>query len=283
MTRKRKIESCDRQRAEGVHTGATPVEGDGPYTVVELSTLTGVKVSSIHHYRRQGLLPSPSPVRSRRLQFGAQHLEALNLIHLLRTEWRVPLPVIGELLPTLLASHPRDPSTSDAFSATVRARLSITDTSFPLEQVLAAARDRFSHSGYAEVSVSQICRDVGIPKASFYRYFHSKDDLFLAAARSTVDAVRDGLVTLGPPVTERKAERQLATLLEPFAPLYLEVVIRELRGETGAAGLALGITEAIAALVAGHLLAKGQPPLEGARRVVGAAWLRLLRPTLGLR
>jgi hypothetical protein len=48
------------------------------------------------------------------------------------------------------------------------------------------------------------------------------------------------------------------------------------------AGIALGITEGIAGRVSPHLLAKGQSALDVSRRVAGAAFLRLLRPSVGL-
>ncbi len=81
------------------------------------------------------------------------------------------------------------------------------------------------------MNVGQICEAAGIAKGSFYRYFDSKHDIFLAAALSTVDAVGEGLDTLSEPMSETKAVAELATLLKPFVPLYLEIMTRELRGE----------------------------------------------------
>jgi AcrR family transcriptional regulator len=253
------------------------------FTIIELSALTQIQVASIHHYRRKGLLPPPVPSGTKKLLFNRDHVEALKLIGLLRSQWRLSLDAIGELLPQLLAVERQEPFSVDTWNTILRAHLVRADPSQPMARLLVAARDRFAKDGYAEASVSQICEDAGIAKGSFYLYFPSKHDLFLAAALSTVEAVGNGLGTLDQPITERTAEREVAALLKPFVPLYLEVVIRELRGETDVTGLTLGITEGIAGQVSPHLLGKGQAALKAGRRVANAAWLRVLRPALGLR
>jgi AcrR family transcriptional regulator len=76
----------------------------------------------------------------------------------------------------LLESRPRD----DIREST-RARL--------LEAALVA----FARHGYAEVSIDDLCRAVGIAKGSFYRYFESKAELFFAAA---TEAARRSVDTL---------------------------------------------------------------------------------------
>jgi AcrR family transcriptional regulator len=253
------------------------------YTVIELAALSGVGVPSIHHYRRKGLLPPPVSKESKKLLFGREHVEALRLIRLLRSRWGLSLATIGELLPGLLAMERAEPFSEDTWNLILQSSVVRADPSLPKARLLVAARDRFARDGYANVSVAQICEDAGIAKGSFYLYFDSKHDVFLAAVLSTVDAVGDHLDAMSEPMTEGRAERELAVLLKPFVPLYLEVILRELRGETDATGLALGITEGLAGRLSPHLMAKGQSALKSGRRVAGAAWMRLLRPALGLR
>jgi AcrR family transcriptional regulator len=260
------------------------VEADqARYTIVEVAALSGVGVPSIHHYRRKGLLPPPVAKESKKLLFGREHVEALRLIRLLRTRWALSLDTIGELLPGLLATERTGPLTDDEWNRILQSSMVRADPSVPMARLLAAARERFARDGYAAVSVAQICEDAGMAKGSFYLHFESKHDIFLAAALSTVDAVGERLDSLGEPMSEGRAERELAILLKPFVPLYLEVILRDLRGETDATGLALGITEGIAGRLSPHLMAKGQAALKSGRRVAGAAWLRLLRPSLGVR
>ena len=265
---------------------APPAGGatDAPcYTIVELAALSGVGVPSIHHYRRKGLLPPPVAKESKRFLFSRAHVEALRLIRLLRTRWGLSLATIGELLPELLAIERTEPFSDEAWNQILRSKVVRAEPSLPMARLLMAARDRFARDGYGAVSVAQICEDAGVAKGSFYLHFESKHDIFLAAALSTVDAVGNRLDTLGEPMSEGRAERELAILLKPFVPLYLEVILRDLRGETDATGLALGITEGIAGRLSPHLMAKGQAALHSGQRVATAAWLRLLRPALGLR
>jgi AcrR family transcriptional regulator len=261
---------------------ADPPAGQG-YTIVELAALSGVGVPSIHHYRRKGLLPPPLSTESKRFLFGSGHVEALRLIRLLRTRWGFSLDTIAELLPELLATDRSGPLTDEEWDRLLKSSRVRSDPTLPMARLLVAARERFAQDGYEVASVAQICHDAGIAKGSFYVYFKSKHDLFLAAVLSTVDAVGDRLDTIDVPMSEGKAERELAALLKPFVPLYLEVILRDLRGETEATGLALGITEGIAGRLSPHLMARGQSTLKAGHRVASAAWIRLLRPALGLR
>jgi AcrR family transcriptional regulator len=284
MTRKRGASEemeVTQERAPLAVPIAAPIDEPLLLTVGELAAAAGVSVASVHHYRRMSLLP-PSVAVSRRLLFDQQHVEALNLIRLLRERWSISLPVIGELLPELLALERQGPLSVEEWDRILTERLDRSKASLTAARLVAEARMLFAREGYGAVNVAQICEASGIAKGSFYLYFGSKQEIFLAAALSTVDAVGEGLDALDEPMSERKAIAELATLLRPFVPLYLEVITRELRGEADVAGIALGITEGIAGRVSPHLLAKGQSALDVSRRVAGAAFLRLLRPSVGL-
>jgi AcrR family transcriptional regulator len=292
MTRRHKTPSGDPgeesepgpQIADVATPPAVAPPPEGPrYSIVELAALSGVGVPSIHHYRRKGLLPAPVAKESKKLLFDRRHVEALRLIRLLRSEWALPLDTIGELLPGLLAMEHDGPRTDEEWNRVLRSSVVRADPPDTMARLLSAARERFARDGYAAVSVAQICEDARVAKGSFYLHFESKHDIFLAAALSTVEAVGERLDSMGEAMSEGRAERELAILLKPFVPLYLEVILRDLRGETDATGLALGITEGIAGRLSPHLMAKGQSALKSGRRVAGAAWLRLLRPALGLR
>src|ERR1700737_3236727 len=73
-----------------------------------LSTLverTGVPASTIHHYRRSGLLPEPRKDAGNRLVYDERHVKAVRGIRLLREQRSVPLKDIGAALPALLAEQ----------------------------------------------------------------------------------------------------------------------------------------------------------------------------------
>lgn len=55
------------------------------------------------------------------------------------------------------------------------------------EEILAAARRLFMERGYAQTSVSDIVRAVGIAQGTFYLYFTSKRDLVLALVQALHD------------------------------------------------------------------------------------------------
>jgi AcrR family transcriptional regulator len=262
----------------------TPVvDGSGLLTITELADQSGVAIPSIHHYRRLGLLPAPTAVESKRFLYSERHVETLKLVRLLRDRWRLSLPSIAELLPELMAVERSQPYSVEMWDQIVTTYLVRSEPSLPAARLLAAARQAFASEGYDTVNVGQICEAAGMAKGSFYRYFDSKHDIFLAAALSTVDAVGEGLDILNEPMSETKAVAELATLLKPFVPLYLEIMTRELRGEKDVAGIASGITEGIAGRVSPHLLAKGHAALSAGRRVADNALLRLFRVSMGMR
>jgi AcrR family transcriptional regulator len=61
-------------------------------------------------------------------------------------------------------------------------------------RLIEAAIDAFGRSGYHVVSVRSLCARAGVAKGTFYRHFHHKDALFLAAgpAGSSTGCLRRG-------------------------------------------------------------------------------------------
>ena len=104
-------------------------------------------------------------------------------------------------------------------------------------RLVAAARDAFARHGYAGVNVADICSAADVAKGTFYRYFDSKEAIFLAAARSTVEAVGEQLDELPAPMSEHQAIEKLKLLLGPLAPLLLEVATGELRHQPNLVGV----------------------------------------------
>ena len=49
-----------------------------------------------------------------------------------------------------------------------------------ISQILDAAANQFSHQDYIDIRLVDIASDVGITKAALYRYFRTKETLFLA-------------------------------------------------------------------------------------------------------
>lgn len=250
------------------------------FGVSELATRTGVPVPTIHHYRKLGLLPSAAQVAPNRLSYDERHVAALGAIRALRAH-QVPLDTVRQVLPGLLASSD-GPLTEETWQALV-AGGTVAGTDPAAERLLETARVAFARHGYDGVSVGEICDAAGIAKGTFYRYFDSKDAIFIAAARSTVDAVGEELDRLGDTLSHAEALGELETLLAPLAPLLLEAATRELRDEPKSAGIIASVAQGLAARLGPRLRAQGTRAIPAARKVVETVILGLVRPALGLR
>jgi len=252
------------------------------FPVSVLAQRTGVSVPTIHHYRRLGLLPSATEAAPNRFLYDERHVAALTIIRLLRDRQHLPLETVRQLLPDLL-SVSSEQLAPEAWDALLASRLNETATGQPRERLLAVARVAFARRGYEGVSVGEICDDAGIAKGSFYRYFDSKEDIFVAAAGSTVEAVGQALDQQPGSLSEAEAVGALRGLLEPLAPLLLEAATRELRSEVEAPGVVAGVAQGLAARVLPRLAARGARAIPAARRVVDTVLVSLVRPALGLR
>jgi AcrR family transcriptional regulator len=237
-------------------------------------------VPTIHHYRKLGLLPSAAQVAPNRLSYDERHVAALGAIRALRAH-QVPLDTVRQVLPGLLASSD-GPLTEETWQALV-AGGTVAGTDPAAERLLETARVAFARHGYDGVSVGEICDAAGIAKGTFYRYFDSKDAIFIAAARSTVDAVGEELDRLGDTLSHAEALGELETLLAPLAPLLLEAATRELRDEPKSAGIIASVAQGLAARLGPRLRAQGTRAIPAARKVVETVILGLVRPALGLR
>jgi len=80
-----------------------PDASEARFTVSVLAEKTGTPVPTIHHYRHLGLLPEVTELASNRFLYDEGHVEALNVIRLLREQRNLPLEAIREMLPELLA------------------------------------------------------------------------------------------------------------------------------------------------------------------------------------
>jgi AcrR family transcriptional regulator len=245
----------------------------------ELASRSGVPVPTIHHYRKLGLFPAPRQVAPNRFVYDERHVAALGAIRALRAH-QVPLDTIRTVLPSLLEASGGQ-LTDDAWETLIEDRSATTDPA--AERLLHAAREAFARHGYDGVSVGEICDAAGIAKGTFYRYFDSKDALFVAAARSTVDAVGEQLDKRRRTLSEAEAVGELESLLAPLAPLLLEAATRELRDEPRSSGIVASVAQGLTVRIGPRLRARGERAVPAARKVVETVILGLVRPALGVR
>jgi AcrR family transcriptional regulator len=222
--------------------GGGPSSGDageadelGPgLSVSQLAERTGVGVPSIHHYRRLGLLPAPRQVAPNRFLYDQRHVEALQVIRVLRERRGLSLAVIRELLPGLLGPEsPGAPGGSRLDALLAEEATGEGEQDEVRLRRLEAARGAFGSRGYEAVNVEELCQEAGIAKGSFYRYFASKDAVFVAAVASvpTLVATRLSAGRLG-----RSADlaAALGEAVGPVVPLLLEATLRAGNGAEGA-------------------------------------------------
>jgi len=91
------------------------------------------------------------------------------------------------------------------------------------EEILQVAASFFLTHGYAGSSVSAMARHSGISKESFYRYFKSKKELFLAVADLELQEYKVNLAK----VAEHWDEEDLSESLTKFACTLLSIVLTD--------------------------------------------------------
>ena len=82
------------------------------------------------------------------------------------------------------------------------------------EQVLQVASECFLASGYDGTSINVMAREAGISKESIYRYFKSKEDLFLAVVERELQVYHDSMRETVSDYFDRPIEGALCHLAE---------------------------------------------------------------------
>ncbi|MGH9105818.1 MAG: TetR family transcriptional regulator [Acidimicrobiales bacterium] len=212
-------------------------------TLGRLVALSGVPASTVHHYRRSGLLPEARPGAHGRYRYEARHLRALHLIRELREERGLPLSQIKGLLPGLLeGKQPVVPVPDDCGGD-------------PQKRLVDAAFRLFSEpKGYASVTVSEIAAAAGIAKGSVYRHFASKEALFTAVVESlcqdTAERFATAVAELGGPEglsgDPAKSAIVFGRVIARAMPILLELGARAARGDLPSQLLAARVLRTLA-------------------------------------
>jgi AcrR family transcriptional regulator len=176
---------------------------------------TGVPASTIHHYRRMGLIPPPQRQSANRFLYDDRHVEGVLAI--------------------------RAQPAAEHHDCKVR--------------IVGAAIEAFKTRSYAEVSVSDIAEAAGMAKGNVYRYFPSKEALLTAAIEAllddTTDRFQSALDSLGGVDGLRHDDEKSAMLLgyvvADVLPILLELGARAAKGHEPSAELARRVLRTLAA------------------------------------
>jgi AcrR family transcriptional regulator len=192
---------------------------------------SGVPAATLHYWRQLGLLPPATRVAANRFVYDERHVQAARLVRLLREQRRMPLRDIAAVLPTLLAAPTQEALQPQMWDAVIAAQVPHLEPAAPPAELVAAAREVFAERGYAFVSVDDLCAAAGIAKGSFYRWYASKDDAYVAAIRSIGERTEASLGAQPADVGLVDAERALGAAMLPYLALLLEAGSRTMQGE----------------------------------------------------
>ncbi|WP_114853372.1 MerR family transcriptional regulator [Brachybacterium sp. YJGR34] len=185
----------------------------------ELAAASGCSTASIKYYRREGLLPPGERLTATRQEYGARHLERLQLIQVLREIADAPIARIGRL--TALLDDPEQPvlrALEEAQAIALHAEVDGTG----------AGTGRPEHPSVAVLLERLDWPDIdSVPRRAL-------DDLLAALERWEMPTDPDLLMTYAEPVA-RIARRDLASLrgeqgTEESAPSDDVVVLRVVAG-----------------------------------------------------
>lgn len=246
-----------------------------PIPLGRLVALSGVPPSTVHHYRRLGLLPEPELTRQGRYVYSEVHLHALQLIRELREERSMGLGQIKAVLPDLMdGRHPLPPATPDCSEE-------------PQKRLVDAAFKLFSEpKGYAAVTVSEIAATAGVAKGTVYRHFPSKEALFTAVVESlcqdTAERFAQAVAELGGPEglahDPGKTAVVFGRLITRAMPILLELGARAARGDFPSQILAARVLRTLAE-AAGRPLS--DDPVPAGLEVIETAFATVLQWAVG--
>jgi AcrR family transcriptional regulator len=192
----------------------TPAAAKTRFSLSELVAKSGVPASTIHYYRRAGMIPPPERETANRFAYDGRHLEALLRIR----------------------------AQAAADSPECRAR------------IVEAAISAFQTRSYSEVTVSDIAEAADMAKGTVYRHFASKEDLLTASIETlladTESRFEATVAALGGPAgltgDPAKTAMVFGHLVAGALPMLLELGARAAKGHEPSADLARRVLRTLA-------------------------------------
>lgn len=253
----------------------------------EVVAATGVPASTIHHYRRAGVIPPPERPAANRFVYDDRHVRAIRLVRTLRERRGLHLEEIAEVLPGLLAATGAESAGSEPAERLV---VETDDGDEPFdnsaevrERVIDAAFIQFRGHTYDEVTVGAVADAARVAKGSFYRHFASKEELFTAVVEhllaelatnfaEAVDTLGGAEGLAGDP---QRFASVFALLVARSLPVLLEVGAWAAKGRPAAQVLSRDVLRTLAEAV-GRPLAP-EDPVPAGLAVIESAFGTVLR------
>lgn len=140
----------------------------GAMQISELARISGVPVSTIRYYIREGLLPQPFRTGKTRAYYSLDHLKGIGFIKKKQAAGNKSL---------------------DAIRKDIEKRFALQKNSSDIkiapghrEKIISSATELFSDRGYAETSIADIANYAKISKETIYVHFKNKEELFMECA-----------------------------------------------------------------------------------------------------
>ncbi|HQI01295.1 MAG TPA: MerR family transcriptional regulator [Deltaproteobacteria bacterium] len=140
------------------------IESKSHLGIADLSTRSGIPVSTIKFYLREGLLPKPIKTSKTRAYYTAIHVKRLKLIKKLRDEENISLKNIKEII-NLVELENKD-----------YASKMLTNTE--KDKIINNAVSLFIEKGYERTTIADIVSSSGIGRSTFYKNYKNKKELF---------------------------------------------------------------------------------------------------------
>jgi len=183
--------------------------GTARYSIGELVLRTGVPASSVHHYRRLGLLPEPTRGPAKQSVYDDRHVAALTAVRSLRARG-CTLAEIYDVVQDLGCGDDLE---------------QVGDRN-PETKLIDAAIVAFGEHGFHEVSIAALCERAEVAKGTFYRCFDSKQALFLAAAQAVITRATDAFAAEAGAAPPAAHPELFARHLRHGLPLLFELAKR---------------------------------------------------------
>jgi TetR/AcrR family transcriptional regulator, cholesterol catabolism regulator len=136
--------------------------------ISELSRQSGVPVDRIRYYITKEILPKPIKANKTSAFYTSQHMERLALIERLQSNNDLPISVIKEMINSVIKIEGSGTPLSQAENPSV-----------VRDQLVSTSIEVFRRKGYEGTTITDIVEAANVARNTFYRYFKSKEELFL--------------------------------------------------------------------------------------------------------
>ncbi|MCL5048594.1 MAG: TetR family transcriptional regulator [Firmicutes bacterium] len=163
------------------------------FSMAELVERTGTSAATIRYYLLEGLLPTPIKIAPNRFLYDERHVEAILLVRLLRERKQLPIDsikkIISELLPDLHGRKDAGTFRPEMWKTVLDFSDTRSGSDTLKRRLLQAGLEQVEQIGFDDLTIDDICRKAEVAKGTFYNYFTSKEDFFIAV----INAVKSEL------------------------------------------------------------------------------------------